>query len=462
MQQRVFLFLFVVAVCGSVIIQQIHMLLQERSLQSVRAGYEESPLMGLTLGNPSPKVRDHQLQIGVRLNKSKNDPDYQNHSGTQIVGKESTQNKSWEASNEFSSRSASESPQQRVSSLISYNVHEPARFFNEPPSNIKLKFGCSQPARAPLPPNHPFNLSTSIRTKLNILVCGDSLSVEFGKYLQIMSGATNSTSLQKLSWNKGKKLVEGLEFSRVSGGGSVSYWRTLNFLLPSHETKPLPNFGPGWRKSWAKKLMQEVPKIDVLIFRVSHPWVKFEEVTRENLQAHVKSCVEMLNVGTIIFMTTPLNNNVAKAEQWTEFRQMNDRIRSFVSEYNRSSVIPRILLSDVELYMDSIIHWNAVHIKIADIDHYERLQLSGTEEYAQHIAQVCAQKVNNHNLFCVKNRLMNDGMHFCMETLGPRLIANWACLIQCTENFEFGSKKKECQNHCHTGFFELPPLITRV
>ena len=133
---------------------------------------------------------------------------------------------------------------------------------------------------------------------------------------------------------------------------------------------------------------------------------------------------------------------------------MNYRIRSFVEYLNASDV----LLSDAEVYMDNVIEWNAK--QIGTNASYPRcfleegLQHERGQKFGQHVAQVCAEHVPHNSASCRRNMLLFDGIHFCMmESLGPRLYANWACLLQCTESSS--QVLREWERGCNEMYFHL-------
>ena len=316
--------------------------------------------------------------------------------------------------------------------------------------------------RAELPSSNPFDFYSYIQTNLNILVMGDSLAVEFGSWFQNAGRATTKTVLKHLQFTG--HLAEGLVVANVDGGGSIAYWRILGLWERRTLNRPLPNEGKGWNATWASTLRAALPspseKINVLIFRVSHPWLGTGEVTTERLMETIT--VAKMYLGeplTIIFLTVPLNNNVVTVQNMTSFRAMNKLVSSFVMNLNASDV----LLSDVEGYMDNVIEWNAnmIGMNTSDPNYFvdERLRIPDLK-YRHHVAAVCAKRDSSNMTDCQRNMLLKDGLHFCMESLGPRLYANWACLIQCSS----GNPQllRKCERHCNEKYFRLDEPIVDV
>ena len=307
--------------------------------------------------------------------------------------------------------------------------------------------------RVELPSSNPFDFYTFIQTNLNILVMGDSLAVEFGTWFQNAGRAKNKTNIEGIDWKR--YIAEGLVFSEVDGGGTISFWRNLGFWLRRNRGLALPNYGRGWTKSWVATLHSKLPKssdkVHVLIFRVSHPWLSFADVTKKSLRETISVAREYLGRPLrIIFMTVPINNNIATQKDFDDFRAMNNRIRSFVTNLHSSDV----MVSDLEVYMDNIIEWNAKQIGMntsyPSCFLAERLAMP---RYGHHVAQVCGERVSINSTSCRYNMLLNDGLHFCTETLGPRLFANWACLLQCTERSS--QAIRNCERVCNEMYFTL-------
>jgi hypothetical protein len=318
--------------------------------------------------------------------------------------------------------------------------------------------------RPELPASNPFDFNSFFKTRLNILVMGDSMAVQFGSWLQTAGGATNRTVLVTLHWRK-NGLADGLVAAPVQGGGSVAYWRMLGFWETVTATSPLPNYGRGWRTSWVQMLHDSYPtqgdKCNVLIFRLSHPWLSTGEVNEGRLNETLEVARSHLGQELIvIFQTAAFNNNVVTSEDLINFRAMNDVVRSFVTKLNASDV----LLSDVELYMYNVIEWNAKQLGMdtTNATSYllERLAHRPRVGFPQHIAQACSERVTPNHRSCQHNMLSSDGMHFCMESLGSRMFANSACLIQCA--YDKSRIARDCERGCNEKFFRLVDPIPGI
>jgi hypothetical protein len=97
----------------------------------------------------------------------------------------------------------------------------------------------------------------------------------------------------------------------VNGGGSIAYWRLMNFWRPNGMKLRLRQRGRGWRKPWVSHLQMMLPstfdKYNVIVFRISHPWIPIQEVTDEALNETIQTAREHLGQPLIfIFQTAPL------------------------------------------------------------------------------------------------------------------------------------------------------------
>ena len=64
---------------------------------------------------------------------------------------------------------------------------------------------------------------------------------------------------------------------------------------------------------------------------------------------------------------------------------------------------------------------------------------------------------------CFFNKISRDGMHWCVETLGPRYSASIACLLGCVYNNNGKWPQNEeavrkCEQECNDQFMSLVPV----
>jgi hypothetical protein len=348
--------------------------------------------------------------------------------------------------------------------------------FRYPVGNETIKYACRNPTswealddRMELPPSNPFDFGFSFQTRLNILIMGDSLALQFGSWLQAAGGGrTNKTTLQWVDW-KADGFHEGLAVAPVAGGGTIAYWRILDFWSKRALHNKMGKRGKGWRKHWVRAIRNDLKtkgdKYNVLIFRISHPWISYDGVTEGGLNETIQVAKEYLGQPlVVIFQTAPFNNNVVTSEDLVNFHAMNNVVRSFVTKLNASDV----LMSDVETYMENVIEWNAKSLGMdttnATSFMLEKIPLSPRKPqialYHPHVAQVCAEPVRRRPIGCRSNMLSNDGIHPCMESLGARIFANWACLIQCA----YGTTQniRQCESGCNNQYFRLDKPLPGV
>jgi hypothetical protein len=392
---------------------------------------------------------------------------------------------------------------------ITYQLVRGHRFSYHAMGNTTIQYACRNATtwevmddRMDLPPStnnnsNPFDFQFVFQTSLNILIMGDSLAVQCGSWLQVAGGGrSNKTILHWLDW-KSDGLVEGMAVATVNGGGSIAYWRLMNFWRPNGMKLRLRQRGRGWRKPWVSHLQTMLPspsdKYNVIVFRISHPWIPIHEVTDEALNETIQTAREHLGQPLIfIFQTAPFENNVVTETDLIEFRAMNNLVRSFVTNLNASDV----LLSDVATYMENVMEWNAKQLGIIPRNTTTPTATTTTTQtstnssyvldrlavppphlgmsaprFRAHVAQICSEPPPpSQNYTCRFNMLSNDGMHPCMESLGPRMFANTACLIQCAyndtrETSSTGSNSspvdiRECERGCNERFFRLDqPLL---
>jgi hypothetical protein len=86
---------------------------------------------------------------------------------------------------------------------------------------------------------------------------------------------------------------------------------------------------------------------------------------------------------------------------------------------------------------DEILEWNARLLGFdteSDSDFMEdRIPLTtkANKLIYKSVAHVCGEKVPNNSNDCIGNAITADGVHMCMNTVGPRLAAGLACQLQC-------------------------------
>ena len=97
---------------------------------------------------------------------------------------------------------------------------------------------------------------------------------------------------------------------------------------------------------------------------------------------------------------------------------------------------------------------------------FERLK-GGTTSWPQSIPMVCANRPRDDlDSECRRNKISPDGIHWCVETVGPRFTASVACLLGCAHNGRppgtsgggDGEGLRECERECNERFMSLVPV----
>jgi hypothetical protein len=129
---------------------------------------------------------------------------------------------------------------------------------------------------------------------------------------------------------------------------------------------------------------------------------------------------------------SPPQNNVRTIEELQKLRETNRMIRDFVNAWD-DPTIPNILLMDFGGWIDQLIDVNA---RLMGMDrtasNYTLERLGCFKKYPPSVAQVCSTLDDRTDCTCVRNMMCIDGMHWCMESLGGRIMAGTACLLRCS------------------------------
>ena len=268
------------------------------------------------------------------------------------------------------------------------------------------------------------------------------------------------------------------------GGGGSGGWRIVNWWLRRNAGKPLPEaFGGGWDLRDSPALLRTIgrmqqhttsnkPKVDVLVFRVSQPWMDWDEITPSMMHKTVQVAREQLGVSTVVFCTIPFSNNIVTEEDIEQMHIKNKMIRSFGRLYHQHSQ----KLEDM-----TIVHWDvaqlnnllvqdnarrmgfdvqeqpmssassndddnnnldfAFALETLQLSEKQRTQLAANPNkhisHTHSIGHVCAgPRVPHDSPDCIYNNMITyDGQHVCLKTMGGRLMAGLACVIRCATTY---------------------------
>jgi hypothetical protein len=164
-----------------------------------------------------------------------------------------------------------------------------------------------------------------------------------------------------------------------------------------------------------------------------------------------------------------------------QLQEKNQMIRQLVHDWDHPTL--QLLVLDIGPWMDLVTEWNARHMGMITTSTMDdmadpmsndlkkknfTLQRLGCGKYPPSVAMVCATlpKKNNHNddhcsHTCIRNQLSIDGMHWCMESIGGRVTAATACLIECSLLFPKHKLQqqlvRQCEHRCNDDFMSMKP-----
>jgi len=369
---------------------------------------------------------------------------------------------------------------------------------------------------------------TNITTPLNILVMGDSVAMQIAELLQeamrippryrtllrdlYPHDPHDAGQHESLFWGVSPR-VSARKGKGSGGGGGSGGWRIVNWWLKKRMNKPLPEaFGGGWAQEDVPKLLKSIanltratakekrntrrdpkpPRVDVLVFRVSQPWMEWEEMTFNKMHKTIATAKEQLHVKTVVFMTIPFSNNIVDARDVQEMHAKNEMIKQFAQNYptdpERESGITVVYL-DLAQLNNQLVQQNALdlgfsvtHDKDFDFSYdilfnpkYPDPQRQDQVTHTRSIGQICGGvKVPHNATDCVYDNMISyDGQHLCLKTFGGRLMAGMACVIRCATTYVTTSSKgsssgnnrgndtpllRECEEACNDQYMSLREL----
>jgi len=304
------------------------------------------------------------------------------------------------------------------------------------------------------------DFTTTITSNLKILHMGDSVSIQISEAMDEMMGAHEYQSRHQL-WEAYPGADGGTRVAPTRGGGLQGAWR-ITALLAKHaqggpDTKNAP--GGGWNYHQVFPFLRHVyewegrnvtvEKLDVVVFRVMHGWMKLHEITRERVVHAAEFAHTLLGADTMVFLTVPFTNNVDTAVTLEGINKINDMIRDVANNWHLDHEDTHVLVMEYGAYINHVIWTNARHIgynvsaplavdpKVFEEEGpnflFERLKQT---VWPPSIPMVCAKKPTSDSggAYCDRNILIRDGMHFCAETLAARIGAAVACLLGCVYN----------------------------
>ncbi|KAL7541368.1 hypothetical protein ACHAXR_010855 [Thalassiosira sp. AJA248-18] len=353
------------------------------------------------------------------------------------------------------------------------------------------------------------DFTTTISTNLKILHIGDSISIEIAQALDEMLGGGQKLYPRQRLWQSWGDADGGTLLAPTRGGGINGAWRITGLLSRSRQgqpdarqkthAQPLQGLGGGWNFHQVNPFLRhiyqfqgqsvKVENIDAVIFRVMHGWMEVKEITRERVVEAAELAHSILGAKTIIFMTVPFTNNVETVEIMKGVSKTNEMIRDVARNW-RSNHDTNVLVMDYAAYCNHIIWTNArnmgYNVSVPLLNDYATPQQVFDAEgpsfllerlkqnvWPPSIPMVCSKKPTKKSggVFCDRNILFNDGMHFCTETLSARIGSAIACLLGCvynqiggqSQNEENSDKPREskiraCERQCNDQFMSVMPV----
>jgi hypothetical protein len=276
-------------------------------------------------------------------------------------------------------------------------------------------------------------------------------------------------------------------------------------------------------KDSANASAKTVGKFNAIFLRPPGPgWMKLHEITRERLLESIRLLHELFGVETVILSTMMFNNNVLTPNDWKDMLTINEMIRDLAHNWDsHESGVKFILVQDLAAFTNEILWMNAQHLGY-NVSYGMTQQLNESfhsvwkregAKFLLHrlymkdwkfnpsVSMVCnTSPICEHNIIttlpndttftndnlcvmnitadpaqCFFNRFSRDGMHWCMETIGPRYSASVACLLGCVYNgnadkeFETSTESqqqmmdsiRQCEMECNGQYMSLAPVDER-
>ncbi|KAL7487167.1 hypothetical protein ACHAW6_012772 [Cyclotella cf. meneghiniana] len=270
---------------------------------------------------------------------------------------------------------------------------------------------------------------------------------------------------------------------------------------------------------------QRVGNFNAVVLRPPGPgWMKLHEITRERIVESIQLLHELFAVETVILTTLAFNNNIVTPRDWEDMLAVNQMIRDVAAHWdNVVSGVKFVMIQDLDVYTNEILWINGKHLgyNVSSLNHQSRKYDTITAKWGNEgpmfllhriimrewkfnpsipmvcntppiceslstilpngtpvrdINELCIMNITADKSQCFFNRFSRDGMHWCVETLGPRYSASVACLLGCVynggeheryQNASYDDKikimegVKQCQEECNERFMSGVPVDER-
>jgi hypothetical protein len=244
--------------------------------------------------------------------------------------------------------------------------------------------------------------------------------------------------------------------------------------------------GGGWNMTNVEKLNEslggnsKIGQFDVVILRVMHGWMEFDEITPDRLFEAIHLSMGLFGATTVIIQTIPFTNNVKTVDDIKRANFINGIIKNIAHKWD-----PRyekhVLVQDLAQYYNQVIWANARHlgypvsnprdVSIPFIIENEGPnflldRLKSGKDYPPSIPMICSdmESIGPDRYGCNRNMLFSDGMHVCPETLSSRYGASLACLMGCVYNQDSDERGRHehyirsCEKECNDMFMSVMPI----
>lgn len=400
---------------------------------------------------------------------------------------------------------------------ISFSLHDPKIVPVPDKFSGVVGYRCGDKADLPttLSKSTILNFTTSVSTNLKILFIGDSIAEQFAQAFDatVLGSGYEEHRVAK-TYRNGPNNINVHNCLSVSapvrGGGVTAFWRIATLMSEStRRERYLCEHGwKTWSSTTALDLIGHqytpsdigqdnnhhqheatVSAFDAVVLRIPHGWLTLEQITRERIYEAIKLSNIHTDARTVIISTLPLNNNVITSSDWIKVAEINHIIRDIARTWrpNDNVEVQHVLVQEFGNFTNQILRMNAEHIQLTNTATPDftktNWELSGADFllkrlsaetfWSSSICMVCAQPVyprmNDKNVQvedCIRNKISRDGIHWCVETLGPRFTASIACLLGCVYNGnESNSKSKadmiqlrQCEQECNDQFMTIRPV----
>ena len=266
----------------------------------------------------------------------------------------------------------------------------------------------------------------------------------------------------------------------MAGSGAIAGWRVTGMFLPDALGWAPANYNRGWSLEDVKALRDFVNNatllsptmttskknitlgldrkivlsasasgdFDVFVYRIPSPaWSKLEEVTEETLRSIIELANQLFGVRVVVFTSMHYCNNILTKKDREEMDRRNRLVVQFARNWTKThgnnknrkgggAGVHTVYVLDQGRLSDELMEWNARLLGFdTTTENYTEVNLDSTNQtFRRTVGHVCGERVSHNSDDCVRNAITQDGMHLCMNIVGPRIAAGLACQLQCVHH----------------------------